>query len=147
MVVTTAARPPRRSDGDNAGGRDGESRRAKDERLKSLGRKGENLAADYLERSGLVLLSRNWRCREGELDLVATDGARLVVVEVKTRSGTAFGSPVESITADKIYRIRRLANAWLTWYRVGPCEVRFDVITVLWPDGGKPRMQHLPGVF
>ena len=54
-----------------------------------LGRRGENLAADYLTERGLVVLSRNWRCRDGELDIVATDGSTLVVCEVKTRSTEA----------------------------------------------------------
>ena len=67
---------------------------AKDE----LGRRGEDEAVRYLEQRGLVVLSRNWRCRDGELDVVAVDGDRLVVCEVKTRSGTRFGEPAEAVT-------------------------------------------------
>lgn len=93
------------------------------------------------------MLSRNWRCREGELDLVATDGECLVVCEVKTRSGTGFGLPVEAVTAAKIHRIRRLAGLWLSTYRVGWCEVRFDVISVLWPPDGPARIEHVQGAF
>jgi putative endonuclease len=59
----------------------------------ALGRRGEDLAVEYLQRRGLVVLSRNWRCRDGELDVVATDRTRLVVCEVKTRSGTATANP------------------------------------------------------
>ncbi len=78
-----------------------------------LGRHGEDVAAQYLAERGMVVLSRNWRCREGELDLVATDRKRLVVCEVKTRSGLGFGGPAEAVTPAKAARIRRLAVTWL----------------------------------
>ena len=112
-----------------------------------LGKRGEDLAADYLTGAGLVVLSRNWRCRDGELDLVATDGERLIVCEVKTRSGTGYGEPSEGVTPAKAARIRRVAAAWLRTYRVGWCEVRFDVVAVLCPQGGPVTVEHLPGVF
>ena len=69
-----------------------------------LGKRGEDLAADYLAGAGVVVLSRNWRCRDGELDLVATDGERLIVCEVKTRSGTGYGEPSEGVTPAKAAR-------------------------------------------
>ncbi len=78
-----------------------------------LGRRGEDLAARFLEQQGLVVLSRNWRCRHGEVDLVATDADKLVVCEVKTRSGTRFGEPAEAVTGRKAARIRRVTQAWL----------------------------------
>jgi putative endonuclease len=68
-----------------------------------LGRRGEDLAASYLESHGLVVLSRNWRCREGELDLVLTDGEQVVVCEVKTRAGTGFGTPAEAVDDEKAF--------------------------------------------
>lgn len=113
----------------------------------ALGRRGEDIAARFLEQRGLVLLNRNWRCRDGELDIVATDGIRLVVAEVKTRSGTGFGTPAEAVTPAKAARIRRLASAWLSAHRVGWCEVRFDVVAVLCPAGGAVRVEHLEGAF
>ena len=116
---------------------------AKDE----LGRRGEDIAVRYLEHHGLVVLSRNWRCREGELDLVATDGERLVVCEVKTRSGTGYGEPSEGVTPAKAARIRRVTAAWLRAYRVGWCEVRFDVLAVLCPQDGPVTVEHLQGAF
>jgi putative endonuclease len=112
-----------------------------------LGRKGEDLAARYLESKGLVVLSRNWRCREGELDLVATDGRRLIVCEVKTRTSNDYGTPTEAVTDEKSDRIRRLARRWLTSYQVGWCELRFDIVSVLWPPGETPRIRHLTGAF
>jgi putative endonuclease len=108
---------------------------------------GEDLAAKHLEGLGLVVLSRNWRCREGELDLVATDGTTLVVCEVKTRSGSRFGIPAEAVTDEKIGRIRRLANHWLRTFKVGWCPIRFDVVSILAPAGESPTVTHIAGAF
>ncbi|MGH4026757.1 MAG: YraN family protein [Pseudonocardiaceae bacterium] len=121
--------------------------RAAERPAAQLARRGEDLAAEYLTNAGLVVLSRNWRCREGELDLVATDRERLVVCEVKTRSGTGYGAPAEGVTPAKAARIRRITAAWLQDYRVGWCEVRFDILAVLWPPGGPATIEHLPGAF
>ena len=85
--------------------------------------------------------------RSGELDVVATDGATLVVVEVKTRSGEGFGTPAESVTSRKLLRMRRLAHLWLAEHRVGWVEVRFDVVAVLARPGAQPVVEHLVGVF
>lgn len=112
-----------------------------------LGRRGEDLAAEYLNERGLVVLSRNWRSREGELDLVATDGRVLFVCEVKTRSTTEFGEPAEFVTPVKALRVRRATQAWLRRYQVGWCEVRFDVLAIVWPPDGPPTVRHLRGAF
>ena len=112
-----------------------------------LGRRGEDLAARYLEQQGLVVLSRNWRCRFGELDVVATDADRLVVVEVKTRSGTRFGEPAEAVTRRKQARIRRVANAWLAAHHVRWCEVRFDVLSIVAEPGRPVSLQHYRAAF
>jgi putative endonuclease len=120
---------------------------AADRRSGLLGKRGEDLAADYLSAAGLVVLSRNWRCRDGELDLVATDGERLIVCEVKTRSGTGYGEPSEGVTPAKAARIRRVAAAWLRAYRVGWVEIRFDVLALLCPENGPVTVEHLQGAF
>jgi putative endonuclease len=112
-----------------------------------LGRKGEQLAAQHLQKLGFVLLSKNWRCREGELDLVGTDGRTLVVCEVKTRSGVNFGDPAEAVTADKIARIRRITSQWLRTFSVSWCPVRFDVIAVYASPDGRLELRHIPGAF
>lgn len=112
-----------------------------------LGRAGEELAVGHVRSLGLVVLSRNWRCRDGELDLVATDGAQLIVFEVKTRSGDGFGQPAEAVTPEKQARIRRCAHRWLREFRVGWCPIRFDVIAIVWPAGARPRLRHLPEAF
>ena len=112
-----------------------------------LGRRGETVAANYLADRGLVLLSRNWRCRDGELDLVATDGETVVVCEVKTRSTDDFGDPAEYVTPIKAQRVKRATRAWLRRYRAGWCDIRFDVVAVLWPPTGEPQLRHLRGAF
>lgn len=112
-----------------------------------LGTQGEVLAARYLESTGLVLLDRNWRCRQGELDLILTDRTRLVVCEVKTRTSTAYGTPTESVTDAKAARIRRLATRWRVDHGLLPCETRFDIVSVLWVPGGTPEIRHLKAAF
>jgi putative endonuclease len=116
----------------------------------TLGRRGEDVAAAHLAAHGLVVLERNWRCREGELDVVAADGDCLVVVEVKSRSGTGFGA-AEAVTPAKAARIRRLAQRWLAARHAaggsGFAEVRFDVVAVLLAPGAPPRVEHYEGAF
>ncbi len=112
-----------------------------------LGRRGEELAADYLRRRGLVVLERNWRCREGELDLLATDGRTLIVCEVKTRSGRSHGTPAEAVTPEKRDRIRSLTLRWLAARRVAWCPLRFDVIAIECPPGREPVLRHVVGAF
>jgi putative endonuclease len=96
----------------------------------------------------LVLLERNWRCADGELDIVAVDGDVLVFVEVKTRSTLAFGDPAEAVDRAKSARLRRLAVRWLAahpeqWWP----EVRFDVVAVVRLAPGGPSVRHLRGVL
>ncbi|WP_020671263.1 YraN family protein [Amycolatopsis nigrescens] len=112
-----------------------------------LGRRGEELAAAYLKAQGFTVLSRNWRCRTGELDLVVTDGAELVVCEVKARSGTGFGDPAEAVTVEKAARIRRITDEWLRAFHIRWCPIRFDVLAVYLPRGGEPWVRHIPGAF
>jgi len=111
------------------------------------GERGEALAARYLEQQGFTVLSKNWRCREGELDLVVTDGRLLVVCEVKTRTSDHFGPPGEAVDDEKANRIRRLARRWRATYGVSHVDLRFDIVSVLWPPGETPQVSHLRGVF
>jgi putative endonuclease len=118
----------------------------------ALGRFGEDLAAKHLTDGGLVILDRNWRCSEGELDIVARDGTTRAFIEVKTRSSNAYGSPAEAVTAVKAARIRRLAMSWLIENRDadGPAywpELRFDVVSVLRHRGRAPEVEHLVSAF
>lgn len=112
----------------------------------ALGAFGEEVAAQHLVTQGMAILDRNWRCDIGEIDLVARDGAVLVVCEVKTRRGLGFGTPADAVTWDKLSRLRRLAVRWLAEHPVGPAEVRIDVVEVLVPRDDGPRVEHLVGV-
>jgi putative endonuclease len=112
-----------------------------------LGRLGEALAAALLEAAGLRVAARNWRCREGEIDLVAAGPGLLVFCEVKTRRGHGYGSPAAAVTSTKQARLRRLAAAYLAATPAPPCRVRFDVVAVTWPRGGPPAVDHLQGVL
>jgi putative endonuclease len=112
-----------------------------------LGRRGEELAARYLEQRGLVILSRNWRCRHGEIDLVATDSTRLVVCEVKTRSGTRYGEPAEAVDARKVARIRLVTSAWLQAHQVRWVPVRFDVVAIVAEPGAPVAVHHYEAAF
>lgn len=111
------------------------------------GEAGEHLAERYLESQGLVVLARNWRCPEGELDLIATDRRSLIVCEVKTRTSTDFGHPAEAVTPEKADRIRRLSRRWRTAHNIGWCKERFDIIAITWPHGGDPHLQHFKAAF
>ena len=111
-----------------------------------LGRAGEQVAVEYLERAGLRILDRNWRSTIGELDIVAAERRVLVVCEVKTRSGTGFGTPLEAITRHKQARLRRLAAQWLVAHGVLFDEVRIDAIGVLRDSSGEFQIEHVRGV-
>src|SRR4051812_36572021 len=150
------------------GGGAGGSAPAADPRSR-LGRRGEDLACELLERAGLRGVARDWRgrggggggvgarpralgggggktpprCREGEIDVVATGPGLLVVCEVKTRRGDGFGSAAAAVTWSKQRRLRRLAAAYLAGAGLPSVDVRFDVVAVTWPRGRAPVAEHL----
>ena len=111
-----------------------------------LGRTGEQVAAEYLERAGLRVLDRNWRSAAGEIDIVAAERQVLVICEVKTRSGAQYGSPLEAITRSKRARLRRLAVRWLVAHGVLFDEVRIDVIGLVRDESGQYQLEHVRGV-
>lgn len=114
----------------------------------ALGRQGEDLAAAHLESLGLVVLARNWRCSEGELDIIATDALRhLVICEVKTRSGDGYGTPAEAVTQGKRRKLRGLAVVFQGSWHVRFVSVRFDVIGVMVRPGEKPELTHIEAAF
>ena len=116
------------------------------EQRAALGAYGEAYAARHLVDQGMVVLDRNWRCELGEIDLVLRDGKVLVFCEVKTRSSTAFGSPLEGVTERKAARIRRLAARWLAAHQVHPDDVWIDLVGVLLRRGHAARLDHVRGV-
>ena len=114
---------------------------------RALGQRGEDLVARWYETGGYEILDRNWRRREGELDLILGRGRTVVFCEVKTRTSDRFGAPVEAITRVKQQRIRALAARWLAEHRVGGRDLRFDVASVMVARGADPVMDVLEGAF
>jgi putative endonuclease len=94
----------------------------------------------------MVLLDRNWRCDLGEIDLVLRDGRVLVVCEVKTRTSTAFGHPLEAVTEAKADRLRDLSVRWVAEHGVRPDGVRIDLVGVLMQPRGRPVLEHVRGI-
>ena len=113
-----------------------------------LGAMGEALAVDHLTRMGLRILHRNWRCRYGELDVIAADTAQatVVFVEVKTRSGDGYGGLAQAVTQRKVGRLRRLAGLWLASQDECWAAVRIDVIGVRIGRRRTPEITHLQGI-
>lgn len=110
-----------------------------------LGRWGENLAAAHLEALGHVIVERNWRCREGEIDLVTRDGETLVFVEVKTRRGRAFGAPEEALTPRKADKLLQLGRQYVYEHVLDETNWRIDLVAVELDDRGHLlRCDHSP---
>lgn len=111
---------------------------------KEVGAIGEKLAADYLKKRGYKIIQRNYRCREGEIDIIAQKGEFLVFVEVRTKKNTAFGTPEESVTLSKREKLISLADAYLQTLRNQPSSWRIDVVAVeLTPDNRVSRLEHI----
>ncbi|KZE76960.1 endonuclease [Paenibacillus jamilae] len=103
--------------------------RSKDQR-KAKGAMGEEAAALFLENLGYRILERNWRCRSGEIDLIAKQEHILVFIEVRSRSSSRYGTPAESVTARKITQVRQTAVVYLHMNGMGEAPIRFDMISV-----------------
>lgn len=112
----------------------------------ALGAYGERVAERYLAERGMVVLDRNWRCEAGELDLVLRDGEVLVFCEVKTRSGTSYGHPLEAVGEVKTERLVRLGDRWMEERGVVAGDVRFDVVAVVRARRGAAEVEHLKGL-
>jgi putative endonuclease len=116
-------------------------------RRRSLGAAGEAAVARWYEGAGYRVLDRNWRCAEGELDLVLALDSTVVFCEVKTRASTAFGRPEEAVTARKQQRLRTLALRWLDAHPAGHRRLRFDVASVLRTADGTLAIDVLEDVL
>ena len=114
-----------------------------------LGRRAEQLAAEHLERLGYRILARNWRRPEGELDLVVEGGKVCVFVEVRSRTGTEQGHPLETVDARKRARVRRAARLYLQEEAPTVDAFRFDVVGVTFAAGdeGPPQVVHIEDAF
>lgn len=111
-----------------------------------LGKAGEDLAADYLTGKGYAILHRNYRCRSGEIDIIARHDATLVFIEVKTRRTNRFGSPAEAVTRRKQQQVSRVAEEYLMREKLFGTSARFDVLSIL-TDGKNPHITHIPDAF
>jgi putative endonuclease len=111
---------------------------------KEVGARGEKLAAEYLKKHGYKIIQRNFRCREGEIDIIAQQGDCLVFVEVRAKKGSGFGTPEESVTLSKREKLISLTNAYLQGCDNPPTSWRIDVVAVeLAPDNKVSRLEHI----
>jgi putative endonuclease len=114
----------------------------------SLGRRGEAEAAAYLKRQGYRIVALREKVLRGDIDIVALDGRTVVFVEVRSRTDAEHGHPAETVGPRKQRRVADLANAYIRRNRLEDCQVRIDVVTVLFPsDGGRPQVEHFQNAF
>ncbi len=113
----------------------------------SLGARGEELARQYLQNNGYKIITCNYKVKLGEIDIIAEDGADLVFVEVKARSGSAFGAPAEAVTFRKQMQIIRVAQYYLGNQGCFDRPARFDVVSVLIQNGIKPEIELIQNAF
>lgn len=113
----------------------------------TLGSRGEELAASFLERNGFTIVERNFRCKGGEVDIVARDGNTIVFVEVKSRKSLAYGVPQEAVTPFKQRQISKAALTWLARHHKIDSPARFDVIALLLDSSYSHRIEHIRNAF
>ena len=111
------------------------------------GQRGEELAVAYLQRQGYRVQQQNYRCRRGEIDIIAWDGAILVFVEVKTKGQTAFGAPQAMVHQQKQQKIVSAAMTYVQQQAIQGVALRFDVVAVTLRPRGTPEITHIPAAF
>ncbi len=117
-------------------------------KTRTLGQRGEDLAAKFLKRQGYRIVGRGERDNLGELDLVAVDGRQVVFVEVKTRRSRDGGAPEEAVGAEKQRRLTRAALGYLRRHRLLEFPARFDIVAITWPaEARKPAIEHIKNAF
>ena len=114
---------------------------------RTLGRRGEDIACDYLGGKNYEIVARGFRLFRGEIDIIARDGATLVFVEVKARADESHGRPEEAVTPAKQRQIRRIALGYAAAHPPGDVDCRFDVIAILFDDAGGHRLEHFVDAF
>ncbi len=112
----------------------------------TIGAQGEDIAARFLLSKKYEILDRNYRCRHGEIDIIARRKNVLIFVEVKTRRSSAFGSPLEAVSLKKQRSISAVAQAYLQHSRLSGSAARFDVIAILLGSGA-PEIEHIENAF
>jgi len=111
-----------------------------------LGKEGERIAEQYLKRKGYKVVERNYRCAAGEVDLIVLDRRVIVFVEVKTRSGHGFGTPLEAVQPRKQRKMMQAAQFFLSQKKLHQRDARFDVVGISWP-GREPVIEHVENAF
>lgn len=112
-----------------------------------LGDRGENRAARYLRDKGFKIITRNFTCELGEVDIIARDGKTLVFVEVKTREADDQANPEDQVNNHKQHQLTKVAKYYLSRYGFPPPPARFDVVSIVWPTGREPMIDHIPDAF
>ena len=112
-----------------------------------LGKRGETLATNFLKENGYTILTRNYRRLSGEIDIIARDGDYLVFIEVKTRTGTSHGHPLEAITLRKQRQISKVAQCYLAENNLFDTAARFDVISVVMSRNSKVHVEIVTNAF
>lgn len=112
-----------------------------------VGRCGEDLAAAFLERNGFAIIERNFRCKGGEVDIVAREGKTLVFVEVKSRKTLTYGLPQLAVTPFKQRQISKAALTWLARNHKHDSPARFDVIAILLNNNYRHQVEHIKNAF
>lgn len=119
----------------------------KDLRKKLLGKKGEDLAVEFLIRKGYKIIERNFSKRYGEIDIVAKDGDTLVFIEVKTRTSNTFGSPLEAVTHWKIKSLVKTANFYKLRHPQLPDDMRIDVVAIDYSNNvERPKVELIKSI-
>lgn len=111
-----------------------------------LGKQSEDLAASYLQKQGYKIITRNYRCRQGEIDLIASEGDVLVFVEVRSKQNQRYGTPAETVDKNKQRKIRKAAENYLFVQRKSDVYCRFDVVAILWAEN-KPQIELYRDAF
>jgi len=110
-----------------------------------LGKWGEDLAADYLQRKGYTIIERDWKSGRRDLDIVAKNGNVIVFVEVKTRRNSLYGQPEEAVDYRKLQSLQQAINHYIKFRHISQ-EVRFDIISIVGTIGSEPDIQHIQDV-
>ena len=114
---------------------------------RAIGKRGEDAAVRYLMANGYDIVERNWRCRFGEVDIIARDDDALVFIEVKTRTSVEHGLPEEAVTPQKRARYEKMAALYLRDYEVVDVPLRFDVIAILVTAPDRAILRHHANAF
>lgn len=116
-------------------------------RRQLLGKQGETLACLYLKQSGYNIISNNYRCKLGEIDIIAEESGTLVFIEVKCRTSSTFGEPYEAVTKSKMAQMSRVALEYMSRNKLFGKKARFDVVSIKLLQAGQPEIELIQNAF